>query len=228
MPVSRSYQDACGVSHALDLLGERWAMHVVRELMLGPKRFTDLHGDLPGISTNVLAARLAELERTGVVLRRRLDPPAASWVYELTAWGSALEPVLCSLGRWAAASPLHDRTAHLSVTSFVLSLRTNFDAAVAGDLALAVQLRIGREDFAAEVRSGQLKVDRGTLDRPAATLTGQPQQLAAVIYGGLSPAAAGVAVDGDVSAAGRFLQMFPLPQQIEPVPQPVARRARSA
>lgn len=216
------------MAHALDLVGERWAMHVVRELMLGPKRFTDLHGDLPGISTNVLAARLAELERTGVVLRRRLDPPAASWVYQLTDWGSALEPVLCGLGRWAAASPLHDRTAHLSVTSFVLSLRTNFDAAVASDLALAVQLRIGREDFAVEVRSGRLKVDRGRLDRPAATLAGQPEQLAAVIYGGLSPAAVGVAVDGDRTAAKRFLQLFPLPQQIEPVPQPVARRARSA
>src|SRR5450756_2718555 len=105
MAIMRSYHDACGMAHALDLVGERWALLVVRELVLGPKRYTDLRADLPGISTTVLAHRLDELEQTGVVRRRRLAPPAGSTVYELTDWGQELEPVIRQLGRWGARSP---------------------------------------------------------------------------------------------------------------------------
>ena len=95
----RTYDDACAAAHALDLIGERWALLVVRELLLGPKRFTDLRAGLPGVSPNVLAQRLRELERAGVVRRRKLPPPAASRVYELTDWGKELEPVIVRLGR---------------------------------------------------------------------------------------------------------------------------------
>ena len=102
----RSYEDGCAAAHALDLIGERWALLVVRELLLGPKRFTDLRAGLPGISPNVLSQRLDELERVGVVRRRRLLPPAASWVYDLTPWGQELEPIILQLGRWGARSPL--------------------------------------------------------------------------------------------------------------------------
>ena len=98
----RSYGQFCGVAHALDLVGERWALLVVRELVLGPKRFTDLAAGLPGIGTNILTARLRELEQTGVVERRVLPPPAGSTVYELTPYGRELEPVLLALGRWAS------------------------------------------------------------------------------------------------------------------------------
>src|ERR671933_1041184 len=101
---SRSYDQFCGIARALDLVGERWALLIVRDLILGPKRFTDLRRGLPGIGTNVLAARLKELERGGVIRRRTLPPPAASVVYELTEYGRALEGPLLALGRWGATS----------------------------------------------------------------------------------------------------------------------------
>src|SRR5213594_4101922 len=105
MRTKRSYSDGCAMAHSLDLIGERWALLVVRELLLGPKRFTDLRDALPGISPNVLTQRLEELERTSILKRRKLPPPAAAWVYELTEWGLELESVVMALGRWAARSP---------------------------------------------------------------------------------------------------------------------------
>src|SRR3954464_16003618 len=102
----RTYGDGCGIAHGLDLIGERWALLVVRELLLGPKRFTDLRAGLPNVSPNVLAQRLRALERVGVVRRRKLPPPAASRVYVLTDWGEDLEPVITQLGRWGARPPL--------------------------------------------------------------------------------------------------------------------------
>src|SRR3954464_7006515 len=100
----RSYEDACGAAHALDLIGERWALLVMRELMLGPKRFSDLRSDLPGISANVLTQRLEGLGASALLARRRLPPPASTQVYELTPWGYEAEPIVQSLGRWAARS----------------------------------------------------------------------------------------------------------------------------
>ena len=97
---SRSYEDACGSAHALDLIGERWAMLVMRELMLGPRRFGDLRGSLPGLSANVLTQRLEGLEAIGVVRRRKLPPPASVQVYELTPWGYESERAIQELGRW--------------------------------------------------------------------------------------------------------------------------------
>src|SRR5215210_5492323 len=86
-PSRRRYDDACGTAHALDLIGERWALLVMRELMLGPKRFSDIRADLPGISANTLTQRLEGLETAGIVVRTRLAPPASGQVYELTEWG---------------------------------------------------------------------------------------------------------------------------------------------
>src|SRR6187399_2266978 len=121
----RSFGQYCGVAHALDLIGERWALLVVRELILGPKRFTDLRGDLSGISPNVLTQRLDDLEHAGVLRRRKLPPPAATWVYELTEWGAQLEPVIMAIGRWGARSPLL-ATGSMSPDALVLSFRTMF------------------------------------------------------------------------------------------------------
>src|SRR6187455_2025237 len=129
----RTYEDACGAAHALDLVGERWALLVMRELMLGPKRFSDLRSDLPGISANVLTQRLEGLEAAGLLVRRRLPPPASAQVYELTPWGYEAEPIVQSLGKWAARSPAHDPTLPISATSIMLSFRTMFDPARAGD-----------------------------------------------------------------------------------------------
>ncbi len=117
----RTYDDGCAAAHALDLVGERWALLVVRELLLGPKRFTDLRSGLPNASPNVLAQRLRGLEAAGVVRRRKLPPPAASRVYELTEWGKDLEPVIISLGKWGVRSPSKPRDTELGVDSLVLS-----------------------------------------------------------------------------------------------------------
>jgi DNA-binding HxlR family transcriptional regulator len=218
MATTRSYQDACGMSHALDLVGERWAMHIVRELMLGPKRYTDLKADLPGISTNMLGDRLAELERTGLVRRRRLPAPAASWVYELTEYGADLEPIITVLGRWGARSPGHRPDLPLSVTSFVLSLRTNVDAERTAGLTASYGLRVGDVDLHADLVDGAFTVHPGVAAAPVATLGGAPEALAGLIYGGGSLGdavrAGQVSLSGDEAAARRFLTLFTLPAKV--------------
>ncbi|MPQ98854.1 transcriptional regulator [Modestobacter sp. I12A-02628] len=222
MATTKSYQDACGMAHALDLVGQRWAMHVVRELMLGPKRYSDLKADLPGISTNVLGDRLAELERTGLVRRVKLPPPAASWVYELTPYGADLEPVITVLGRWGARSPGHRPDLPLSVTSFVLSLRTNVDATRTAGLTASYGLRVDGVDLHARVTDGSFTVEPGTAPSPDATLTGAPEALAGLVYGGRplddAEAAGDVTMTGDRDAARRFTTLFTLPEKAVPPP----------
>ncbi len=186
----RSYEDACAAAHALDLIGERWALLVVRELLLGPKRFTDLRAGLPGISPNVLAQRLRELEGAGIVRRRKLPRPAASRVYELSDWGEELEPVIISLGRWGARSPFRPRDAGLSVDSLILSFRTMFDPQAAEGLEASYELRLGEESFRVEVANGNFETARGTTDRPDAIVEADPGTPAALVYEGCNLAEA--------------------------------------
>src|SRR5215212_817109 len=120
----RRYDDACGLAHALELVGERWAMLVLRELAYGPRRFSELKADLQGISANVLSQRLTELESRGLVRKSRLPPPASVQVYEATQWGLEAVPLIANLGRWAARSPLHDATLPMSHVSLIMSLQT--------------------------------------------------------------------------------------------------------
>src|SRR5512132_2738011 len=134
MATKRTYGDRCGIARALDVVGERWALLVVRELLLGPKRFTDLRAGLPGLSPDVLSQRLRELEQAGLVRRRKLAPPAGSRVYELTERGVALEPVVLALGRWGASSPFPPGDAGIGVDAFVIALRTLFDPRAADGL----------------------------------------------------------------------------------------------
>jgi DNA-binding HxlR family transcriptional regulator len=181
MVTMRTYCDACAAAHALDLVGERWALLVVRELLLGPKRFTDLRAGLPNASPNVLAQRLRELERAGIVRRRKLAPPAASRVYELTEWGEELEAVIISLGRWGARSPSKPRDAELGVDSLILSLRTMFDPGAAEGLEAVYELRFGEDRFRAVVRDGRFEVERGSVERPDATIEGDPATLASLV-----------------------------------------------
>jgi DNA-binding HxlR family transcriptional regulator len=212
----RSYEDACGMAHALDLVGERWALLVVRELVLGPKRFSDLKTELPGISTNVLSHRLDELEVAHVIQRRHLPPPAASWVYELTEWGRELEPIMRQLGRWGARSPAHRPDLHLSVASFVLSLRTNFDPEAARHLGGEFELRLDEEVLHAQIGDGRFRIDPGSAARPAAVITSTPHALALVIYAGRDLGEAvsegEIRVEGDQAAGERFLRSFTLPE----------------
>lgn len=214
----RRYDDACGTAHALDLIGERWALLVMRELMLGPKRFSDLRADLPGISANVLTQRLEGLEGTGVVTRRRLPPPVSAQVYELTPWGYEAEPIIQTLGRWATRSPDHDPTLPLSATSLMLSFRTMFDAERLGDRAARIGFRIGSETFVARLGDGRIEAGRGDPAEADVVFTGSPPAIAAAVYGG-EPldglAAAGIlAVDGNREVAGWFVTLFPLPAKV--------------
>jgi DNA-binding HxlR family transcriptional regulator len=214
----RTYGEACAAAHALDLVGERWALLVVRELLLGPKRFTDLRAGLPGASPNVLAQRLRELERAGVVRRGKLPPPAASRVYELTEWGLELEPVITSLGRWGARSPLRVRDAGMSVDALVLALRTMFDPRAAGGLEASYELGLGEERFRARVASGRFEVGRGSAERPDAVVETDPGTLAALVFEGLpldeARRSGAVRIEGDEGTAERFLGLFPLPEPV--------------
>ena len=219
MAPTRTYDDGCAAAHALDLIGERWTLLVVRELLLGPKRFTDLRAGLPGVSPNVLAQRLRKLEGAGVVRRRKLPPPAASRIYELTDWGEELEPVVISLGRWGARSPLRPRDAALGVDSLVLSLRTMFDPRAAKGIKASYELRLGEDVFRAEVADDRFEISRGNAggaERPDATIEAGPATLAALIYGGRKLPEAlrsgEVEIGGNAEAAERFLTLFPLPE----------------
>jgi DNA-binding HxlR family transcriptional regulator len=124
MPTTRRYADMCPMARALDVIGERWALLVVRELLLGPERFSDLRRALPRASSNMLTDRLRELEAHQVVQRRMLPPPAASWVYELTDRGRQLEPVLDAIGTWGRAEP-PPANGSLSATSVLIFLRAS-------------------------------------------------------------------------------------------------------
>jgi DNA-binding HxlR family transcriptional regulator len=212
------YDDACGTAFALELVGERWSLLIVRELMFGGRRFSDLRAGLPGISAKVLTERLDGLERAKIVQRRQLRPPANAQIYELTAWGYASETAIKELGRWAATSPDHDPTLPLSPASLMLSFRTMFDASRADGLAVTGAVRIGQDHFVVEVAGGKLRAERGeaeapdfVLDAPVATL------VAAAVYGKVSfdeLAAAGLAVIGDREAALGYADCFGLPEKI--------------
>lgn len=204
----RSYDDPCGVARALDAVGERWALLVVRDLLLGPKRFTDLAAGLPGMSQNVLAQRLRDLEGHGLVRRRVLGPPSGARIYELTDAGHELEEVVLALARWGSRAPLVDR-ATLTADALALALRTTFDAAAAGDLRARVDLYLGADRFAAEIAGGRFRIVRGEATDPDAVLTTDAGVLQGIVFGGadLPPDT----VTGDRALAERFVRLFPRP-----------------
>ncbi len=217
--VRRRYEDACGAAHALDLVGERWALLVIRELMLGPKRFNDIRGGLPGISANVLTQRLEGLEAAGVLVRKRLPPPASAQVYELTPWGYEAEPIFEVLGRWAARSPNHDPRLPLSAASLMLSFRTMFDAERARGFAARAGFRLGQESFVARISDGTIEAGRGTVEAMDFVFAGAPPAVAAAVYGGVAletlEAEGALSLEGDREMATRFLTLFPLPPKVE-------------
>jgi DNA-binding HxlR family transcriptional regulator len=220
----RTYGDSCGIARALDLVGERWALLVARELVLGPKRFTDLRAGLPNLSADVLSQRLRELERIGVVRRRKLPPPASARVYELTDWGRELEPVLLALGRWGSRAPLPAEPPELGVDAVVVALKTMYDPAGADATETGYQLRLGEHRFAVRLAGDQIELSRGELESPAAVIETDPATLAALLWHGqpvdAALAAGSLRIEGDKRAARRFLRMFPAPVPV-PVPVPV-------
>ena len=219
----RLYDDACGTAHGLELIGERWGMLVMRELMLGPRRFSELRADLPGISANVLTQRLEGLEAKLLVTRRRLPPPASAQVYELTPWGYEAEPLIQMLGRWAARSPWHDPTLPISGVSVMLSFRTMLDLARVGDLDLRIAFVFGDRVYVGHLDAHGIAIARGTPAGCDIVFTGTPHALAGAVYGGVPlEALAGqglLTVEGDAALVARFLKLFPLPARVELPPQ---------
>src|SRR5262249_17956221 len=157
---------------------------VVRELLLGPKRFTDLRAGIPDISPNVLAQRLSELEKSGIVQRRKLAPPAATQVYELTGWGRQLEPAVLALGKWARRSPPFPLGAPMGADSLVLALKTAFDPAKADGLEANFELWLGELPFSIAVEDGSFEAKRGEAERPDATIRSDANTIARVVFGG--------------------------------------------
>jgi DNA-binding HxlR family transcriptional regulator len=200
MARKRTHEDGCGIAHASDLLGQRWALLVVRELLLGPKRFTDLRTGIPDVSPNVLGQRLRELEGSGIIRRRKLAPPAAVQVYELTEWGRELEPAVLALGRWASGSPAFPRDAEMGPDSLVLALKTTFQPEKADGLDAAYELLLGEIPFKITVKGREFEAARGGAESPDATIRSDPNAIAGVVFGGK---ALGKAVQaGDVRITG--------------------------
>lgn len=209
------YEDACGTAFALELVGERWSLLIVRELMFGGRRFTDLRAALPGISAKVLTERLEGLDKAGIVRRRQSPPPQSAQLYELTEWGLQADEAIMALGRWAAASPAHDPTLPLSAASLMLSFRTMFDTARAVGLDFQATITVGAEPFRVEVTGGSLAAARGEAGNPAFTVAAPAAMpIAALVYGKVPAAdltATGLAVSGDETMLARFVDLFHLP-----------------
>jgi DNA-binding HxlR family transcriptional regulator len=209
----RRYEDACGLAHAMELLGERWAMLVLRELAYGPRRFSELKADLKGISANVLAQRLTELERRKLVRKTKLAPPASIQVYEATEWGLEVVPLIASLGRWAARSPWHNPTLQMSHVSVIMSLQTLLSPELAEGLDARIGFQFGDVSYVTTIHDGRLDVERGPVRDCDAEFSGTPSEIAAVIHGG-APLEM-IEVKGDMELAKRFRTLFPLPPKID-------------
>ncbi len=206
---TRTYDDPCGVARALDVIGQRWAVLVVRELLLGPKRFRDLLQGLHGMSPNVLSQRLRELEASGVVNREAIGPPVGAVVYRLTDVGAALEPVLIELGRWGRRRPQHAE-GPMSTDALWLALRTTFDPARAGDLAATIELRVGTDRVTLSVADRRLTMHRGSASsNPDAVVAGDVAGVRAMVYRPATVAevvgAGTVTIEGDLPAVQRLV-----------------------
>lgn len=215
----RTYGQFCGLARALELIGERWSVLVIRDLLLSPKRFTELAQCLPRIPSSILSARLNELEQAGVVRRRVLPQLDAAVVYELTDYGSELEPILLQLGLWGARSltePTEGDTVTLDIA--MLALHTTFRAEHAENLHVTYQLHFGDMTLHALVDDGTLKVAEGPL--PNADLTISTTKLKQLMAADLTPqdaiANGDVTLDGEPELLTQFTQLFHIP----PAPTP--------
>jgi DNA-binding HxlR family transcriptional regulator len=211
----RTYGQYCGLAYALDLVGERWALMIIRDLILGPKRFTDLELGLPGVPSNVLSTRLKELEQNGIVRRHALPHPARSVVYELTDYGQELEDIVLRLGLWGARSLGHPRLADsLTPNALLLALRASFQPAAARKLRATYEIHVGEIVVGAHINDGQLELAEGPLADPDLVID-TDHTLRSVMSGEIT---AEEAVDrgtlratGDRELLARFATVFTLP-----------------
>jgi len=214
----RWYEDACGTALALEFVGERWSLLIIRELMLGPRRFGELRASLAGISANVLTQRLESLERDGILRKRRLPPPASVQVYELTPWGYEAEPIFQTMGRWATRSPRHDPTLPLSPVSAMLSLRTMI-AKRHGAPDMTIAFKFPNDGFVGRLTRDELAIERGETDAADVTFAcDSPTTFVRLVYGKWPLAEAEaeglLTIGGDRALAQRFLDLFALPEKI--------------
>jgi DNA-binding HxlR family transcriptional regulator len=214
----RWYDDACGMAFAMELVGERWTLLIVRELMLGPLRFSDIKAALPGLSAKVLTERLAGMEAFGILRRRKLPPPTPTQLLELTEWGLALEPSIQVLGRWAAMSPAHNPQLPMTPVAFMLSLRTMLDDAAARTLEVRAGFTVAGDSFVADLADGLMPVSRAPEgEGEIGFAAGAALPLLRVFYGKqpLEQAEqAGVVIRGDRDLARRFVALFALPAKV--------------
>lgn len=214
MTGKRSYGDSCGIARGLDVVGDRWALLVVRELLLGPKRFTDLRSGLPNLSPDVLSLRLRELEQAGVLTRATLSPPAASRVYALTARGHGLEPVLLALAAWGSEVPFPPEAGPLGPDSLIIALKTLFRPPERGQCG-RFELRVDGQPFRADVEPRDLRLERGTAPDPDAVIETDAATLSRILWHGEELEAAvrsgSAKLTGSVPAARTFLALFPPP-----------------
>lgn len=212
----RTYDQYCTVAHALDVLGERWTLLLIRELLLGPRRFSDLQDGLPGIGTNILSTRLKALEADGIVRRTKLPPPAGSTVYELTELGRRLEPTLTELARWGSRilGPPHPDE-HRSFRWLLSGIKATFDPAAAAGVSDVYELRIDGEAFWVSTEDGSIDVGVGPATNPDAIITADLDSLLAVGTGRLSAQDAlrdgRLEIEGDLEAARRAGDLLAAP-----------------
>jgi DNA-binding HxlR family transcriptional regulator len=209
MPTVRSYHDSCGIARALDVVGERWALLVVRELLLGPQRFSELRKALANVSANVLADRLRELEANGVLQRRKLPAPSASWVYELTPRGQELESVLTALGDWGVQLMPPSPPNVLSPTSALIYLRS-CARPDAQKPSTVVRIELDDQIWTVQTDHADLTIEVGDAADADATLESDPYTFSALI-GDTQALKRGirdgtVEVTGDLGAVIRMLQ----------------------
>ncbi|ATW04401.1 helix-turn-helix domain-containing protein [Sphingorhabdus sp. YGSMI21] len=214
----RWYDDACGTAFALELIGERWAILIMRELMFGPRRFGELRRDLPGLSANILTQRLNQLEQNRILRKRKLPPPASVQVYELTEWGAEAEQLVQMLGRWATRHPGHDPSLPLSAASIMMSFRTMFAPERAGEMDARIGFRLGSDAFVVHIHDGILDTARTEPEDVDLLFEGTPPGLAAAVYGGEKlpdlEQTGILSVSGDRQLADRFITLFPLPEKL--------------
>jgi DNA-binding HxlR family transcriptional regulator len=197
----RSYGQYCGLARALDVIGDRWTLLIVRELLIGENRYTDLLKGLPGIATNLLASRLEEMEQAGLVSREALPPPAATTVFRLTERGQALRPVVRALGEWAR--PLmtgRARRESARTRWMVLPAQFYLQDRLPASQPLTIQINGGDESMVIESRDGRVTARTGAIDNPDVTFSGSPELALGIMMGRLSAADAkkrGLKIEGD-------------------------------
>jgi DNA-binding HxlR family transcriptional regulator len=221
----REYDQSCSLACALDRIGERWSLLIVRELSLGPLRFSDLTRNVGGAPTDVLTKRLRDLEGHGIVSRRTLEPPASGVAYELTEVGRALERPMLELGRWGLHFERVDDVAQLAPTSLANAVRVL--AQPPPDARLTIGLRSGGQDYWLRIEDGWIAASRGEVEDVDVTLAGEPADvLAALVAGGA--AERGVEIEGDRGALEELREMVVLPDRLREAALAFIARAEPA